>query len=77
MYTRLEKTFLQKRDSESAILNTYSHQLCWVSTNITEINSVLGTSSAHGTQLSGITYGFDPIFEFTMGGDLAFMPVCH
>ena len=38
-------TFLEERDSEGSVLDAYSHQLCWITSNISKLNTVLTTTN--------------------------------
>ncbi|SRR6266550_242259 len=43
--TDLQKALLQERDRECAILDTYSHEFCWIATNVPEFNPMLSIES--------------------------------
>jgi hypothetical protein len=43
--TDLQKALLQERDRECAVLDTYSHEFCWIATNVPEFNPMLSIES--------------------------------
>ena len=43
--TYLEQPLFPKRNRKRAVLNTNAHQFCWITTDITELNSMLQRSS--------------------------------